>query len=179
MFKLNFKEQLASIVVDQVVDKVAEKIFSPEDELDIPAELSNQYSESDVLENISSESTPLQTAKYQELIDAVNSAAKLKMQKQKQQGKNLFSLPSVLTIAVFAVTGILTQVDQSLADNVISTREWVQIAITGAGVIGSIAARGGEGSTGAYTPHILPGLNKEDFDGDGIHDDEDETPWGI
>lgn len=178
MFKINFKERLANLVVDEVVDKVVDKIFTPEDELEIPSELETQYDEADVID-IVPYNTPLQTAKYQELIDAVNAASKLKLQKQKQEGKNLFSLPSVITIAVFAITGLLTQVDQSLADNVISTREWVQIAITGAGVIGTIAARGGEGRTGVYTPHVLPGLNKEDFDGDGIPDDEDDTPWGI
>lgn len=178
MFKLNFKETLANLVVDEVVDKVVDKIFTPEDELEVPSELDTQYLEPDAVDVVPYQ-TPLQTDKYQELIDAVNHAARLKMQEQKQRGKNIFSLPSVITVIVFAVTGILTQVDQALADNVISTREWVQIAITATGVAGTIAARGGEGRTGVYTPHILPGLNKEDYDGDGIPDDEDETPWGI
>jgi len=177
MFRLNFKEQLANLVVDEFVDKVADKIFSPEDDLDIPVELENQFIESDVVESLKEENlnkeTPLQTAKYQELIDIINKTSKGKMQKYKQEGKPIFSLPSIITIAVFGITGILTQVDQSLSDNIITPREWVQLTITAVGVIGTIAARGGEGRTGVYTPHALPGLNKEDFideDLDGLDD---------
>lgn len=181
MFKLNFKEKIADVVIDKVVNEVRDEVrnrvfpnYKSEPLTETPL-VDDQYLDSEVIYN----NTPLQTDKYEELINVVNDISKKRIYKQKQQGKNLFSTPSVITILVFLCTAILTDVDQALVDSNISTREWIQIAITFAGAIGTVVARGSEGTTGVYTPHGIPGMNREDYDNDGIPDDEDDTPWGI
>ena len=70
------------------------------------------------------------------------------------------------------------QLDGALLDKSISLNEGLGIAVSLLGSISTIAARGSEGATGVYTPNSLPGLNKEDYDLDGIPNKEDETPFG-
>lgn len=163
MFKLNFKENLKNIITNQVSDVVDEA-------------LKTKKSEVNTEEVVYSESGPLYTDKYNELIDLINSKSYEKLNKQKAD--NLFSSKSVITVFAFLVSSVLVQLDTALLDRNISLNEGVGIAVALLGSISTIAARGSEGATGVYTPNNMPGLNKEDFDGDGVFNKEDETPFG-
>lgn len=157
MFDLNFKENLKEALIDEVVDLVTD---SPEDFL---------HSEEEFLEPSQG---PLHTDKYEELIDLIKHQSANHIIVQKQQGKNLFGASSVIAIFLTLVASVLVQVDVALADGKFSNREGIQVAITLIGAITSIAARGAEGNQGVYSPHFLPGLNKEDYDlnNNGIDD---------
>lgn len=109
-------------------------------------------------------SGPLHTETYKELIELIKNESKNQVIIQKQKAESLFSAKSVITVLAFLVSSVLIQVDVALADNTFSNREIIQIAITLIGAVGTVAARGAEGANGVYTPHGLPGLNKEDYD---------------
>jgi hypothetical protein len=180
MFKLNFKENLKNIVnkevsdvIDQAVDPdvISQAIDSIEttettvkiDEVNVQVERST--------------SGPLYTNTYKELINLINSKTQQHLFK-KQPIDNLFSSKSVITIFAFLLTSILVQLDEALLDKRISLNEGLILTVSLLGSVSTIAARGAEGSTGVYTPKSLPGLNKEDYDLDGVVNQEDETPFG-
>jgi hypothetical protein len=157
MIKINFKENFK----ESISDKVSNLISNP---------ISNQVDK--VIEEPSIVSGPLHTDKYEELIELIKEESKKHIIVKKQKGENLFSANSVITTLAFLITSVLINVDVALADNVINSRETMQIAITLVGAISTIAARGSEGSSGVYTPNFMPGLNKEDYDlnNNGIDD---------
>lgn len=166
MFKLNFKENLKNIVNKKVSD-VIDEATEPYPELE-KASISN---------SIYTVSGPLYTDTYKELIDLINSKSKEQIVK-KQAADNLFSSKSVITVFAFLLTSVLVQLDSALLDKSISLNEGLGIAVSLVGSISTIAARGSEGATGVYTSNSLPGLNKEDYDLDGVINKEDETPFG-
>jgi len=162
MFDLNFKENLKEVIVDEVADLIEDQLVPEQNDVQ-PATVSGG---------------PLHTDKYAELIDLIHKTSKNHIVVQKQQGKNLFAASSVITIFLALVTSVLVQVDVALSDGEFSNREGIQVAITLVGAISSIFARGTEGSQGVYTPHGMIGPNKEDYDGDGIINELDDTPLG-
>lgn len=151
MFDLNFKENLKEALIDEAVDAV---IKNPEEFLHIE--------EPDVA--IITTPGPLYTENYKDLVDLIHETSKQHILIKKQEGISLFGASSVIAIFLTLVTSILVQVDVALADGQFTNREGIQVAITLIGAITSIAARGSEGSQGVYTPHGVPGLNKEDYD---------------
>ena len=159
MFDLNFKENLKEIITDEVsnvIDNQVNKILDDE-----PAVITDHVG-----------GGPLHTEKYEELVELIKQESKKQVIINKQKGENLFSAKSVITTLAFLVTSVLIQVDVALADGKFSQREGIQVAITLIGAISTVAARGSEGDTGVYTPHGIPGLNKEfyDLNNNGIDD---------
>lgn len=167
MFKLNFKENIKDLILDQVsnvvdkvVDEKVDKVLVKKEE-----ELNNLVS-----------SGPLQTDKYYELIELINSTSKANIITMPQPKTNLFSAKSVITVAAFLLTSIVVQLDNALVDKNISLSEGLGIVIALTGALSTVAARGAEGKTGVYTNHVLPGLNKEDYNNDGVIDHLDINP---
>lgn len=153
MFKLNFKENIKNILLDQistVVDDVVDDV--------VPTKVDPVLHEK---EELNSSDGPLQTDKYYELIELINSTSRANIVETSKT--NLFSAKSVITVAAFLLTSIMVQLDNALLDNTISVTEGYSLAITLVGALSTVAARGAEGKTGVYTAHSLPGLNKEDF----------------
>jgi hypothetical protein len=161
MFKLNFKENIKDLVKDQIEELVDEAIDKKVEEVVVKKEeeTSNQ--------------TLLQTDKYLELIELINLNSKAAIVTLPQSKTNLFSAKSVITVAAFLVTSVLAQVDNALIDKKISYKEGLAISIALIGAMGTVAARGAEGKTGVYTPDYMYGLNKEDYNNDGVVDELD------
>lgn len=190
MFKLNFKENLKEIVVDEIADIIGDELFpkekqpqendfiQPPSNIQAPLQPITESPINSPVNNIDTYRGPLHTDKYEELIDLIHTTSKNNIIVKRQQGKNLFTVTSVLTIFLTLLTSILVQVDLALSDGKFSSREGIQVAIILIGGATSIFARGTEGSQGVWTPHGMPGLDKEDFDGDGIINELDNTPYG-
>lgn len=164
MAKLKFEEHLptfAGEVLKSKIDDITDKVVgtTPMEETQI--------------EKVEG---PLKTDQYKEIIDTIQDHSKTYIIRQKQKAENLFATKSVIAIIAFGITSILTSLDQALVDGTITSREWIQVGIALVGSASVIASRGAEGSTGVYTPHGLPGLHKEDYDGDGIIDKLDKFP---
>lgn len=156
MFNINFKENLKETISDEISDLISNEVDKVLD--NEPATITEIPS---VYQPISG---PLHTDKYEELVELIKQESKKQVVINKQKGENLFSAKSVITTLAFLVTSVLIQVDVALADNIISSREGIQIAITLIGAFSTVAARGAEGDQGVYTPHGLPGLDKEFYD---------------
>lgn len=159
MFDLNFKENLKEIITDEVANVIDDQVDNIlEDE---PAIITDHPG-----------GGPLHTDKYEELVDLIKEESKKQVILNKQKGENLFSAKSVITTLAFLLTSVLVQVDVALADGEFSKREGIQVAVTLIGAISTVVARGSEGDSGVYTPHGIPGLDKEYFDlnNNGIDD---------
>lgn len=161
MVKLKFEEHIPRLAKEALASKIDDVLFEEDSTVIVQKE------------------TPLQTEKYKDIIDSIQDHSKTYIIKQKQKAENLFSTKSVIAIIAFGLTSILTSLDQALVDGTISSREWIQVGIALVGSASVIASRGAEGNTGVYTPHGLPGLNKEDYDGDGVPDNLDAFPTDI
>lgn len=148
MFNLNFKENLKETRSDEIPDLTYNE---PAIITEIPPVHQPVYG-------------PLNTDKYEELVELIKQESNKQVVINKQKGENLFSAKSVITTLAFLITSVLTQLDVALADNEISNREGIQIAITLIGALSTVAARGAEGDQGIYTPHGMPGLDKEYYD---------------
>lgn len=92
------------------------------------------------------------------------------------KAKNLFSLPSMITILFFLLSTVYIDLDAALMDGYINRREGLKLVYLLFGGIATLVARESEGDV--YTPHGIPGHNKEDFDMDGIPNELDDTPYG-
>lgn len=171
MFKLNFKENIKSLISNQVEQVVNNKLQSAIEENNAVVPRTDSATVS-----ISKEG-PLQTDKYLHLIELIKSNSK-DILIQKQDADNLFSAKSVITVFAFLLTSVLVQLDNALVDKEITMSEGALIIISLVGAGSTILARGAEGKTGVYTPGFMPGLNKEDYDNDNILNEEDETPFG-
>ena len=161
MINLNFKETIADLAKEQALDFVADKVedFLVQDE-----------EEPFVIDELPSFETTEYTPPSQEVQEAKQAA---KVLVQKVDGKNLFSLPSMITIAFFILSTCFLDIDAALVDGKMSFREGFKIVYLVMGAVATLVARGSEGKVGAHTPDWCPGLNKCDFideDGDGIDD---------
>jgi hypothetical protein len=161
MFKLNFKENIKDLLKGQV-DEIVSKEVEPEQAENITKK--EDYNNS-----------LLHTDKYLELIELINLNSKAAIVAAPQPKTNLFSAKSVVTVAAFLLTSVLVQLDNALLDRKVSYSEGVGIAIAFIGAISTVAARGAEGKEGVFTPEGLPGLNKKDFNNDGLIDVLDIT----
>lgn len=161
MFKLNFKENIKDLLKGQV-DEIVSKEVEPEQAESITKK--EDYNNS-----------LLHTDKYLELIELINLNSKAAIMTVPQPKTNLFSAKSVVTVAAFLLTSVLVQLDNALLDRKVSYSEGVGIAIAFIGAISTVAARGAEGKEGVFTPEGLPGLNKKDFNNDGLIDELDIT----
>lgn len=164
--KLNFKEHLTDFAIDKAKDFIVDAI-TKEDEVEEAAITFEQnasaiegwdpYTEP---ANITTSAVVEAKVVSKELLNRV-------------EGKNLFSLPSVLTIAFFLLSTIYVDVDQALDDGNIEPREYFKVFYLLFGGVVTLVARGSEGKSGCYTPGNLPGLKKKDFideNKDGIDD---------
>lgn len=164
MFKLNFKENIKDIVKDQV-DQLLDKVVDEKvEEVVVKKE-----------EEIVNKSL-LQTDKYLEIIELINLNSKAAIVTLPQSKTNLFSAKSVITVAAFLLTSVIVQLDNALLDKKISYTEGLSLSIALIGAISTVAARGAEGKTGVYTPDYMLGLNKEDYNNDGVVDVLDVKP---
>lgn len=171
MFKLNFKENIKSLISNQVGQIVDNKLE------DIVNEKKDEVAITDSATVFISNEGPLHTDKYLELIELIKSNSK-KVLVQKQNAENIFSAKSVITVFAFLLTSVLVQLDNALVDRKITMSESALIIISLVGAGSTVLARGAEGKTGVYTPEFMPGPNKEDYDNDGVLNNEDETPFG-
>lgn len=172
MFKLNFKENIKDLIATQVEKVVENKLQSV-----VQKEDGEILSTTDSATVSISKEGPLHTDKYLALIELIKSNSKTVLT-QRQDADNLFSAKSVITVFAFLLTSILVQLDNALTDNKITMSEGALIIISLAGAGSTIVARGSEGKTGVYTPEFMPGLNKEDYDNDGVLNNDDGTPFG-
>lgn len=168
MVQLKFKEQLTDLALDKTRDSIDYKIGdnTPDltDNIDLINDLSHEY-----------DHIHIEHSDNSSLIEAKNISKNMINTIEK---KNLFSLPSIITIAFFLLSVIYIDLDQSLEDGTLSLREGTKIVYLFLGGIAQLFARGSEGAANVYTPKGLPGKHKEDFDKDGIPDHLDDTPWG-
>lgn len=159
--KLNFKEHIADFAIDTIRDMaIGDKPV--EDSYPVEPTYDESYDESFYSAEVSPTLMNVSEEAKQNAITVV-----------KTKGKNLFSLPSMLTIGFFLLSTIYIDVDQALDDGNLSARELFKVFYLLFGGVVTLVARGSEGRTGAYTPKGLPGLSKEDFideDQDGIDD---------
>lgn len=171
MFKLNFKENIKSIISNQIGQIVDNKLE------DIVNEKKDEVAITDSATVSISNEGPLHTDKYLALIELIKSNSK-QVLLQKQNAENIFSAKSVITVFAFLLTSVLMQLDNALVDRKITMSEGALIIISLVGAGSTVLARGVEGKTGVYTPGFMPGPNKEDYDNDGVLNNEDETPFG-
>lgn len=83
---------------------------------------------------------------------------------QKVDKKNLLSLPSILIMSFFIFSTIFIDLNESLMDGKIDLREGLKISYLLLGAVCTVLGRGIEKPTITYTPHGLPGLDKEQLD---------------
>lgn len=96
----------------------------------------------------------------------------------KYDKKNIFSLPSVVGIFMFVLSTSFMAIYNAVEDEKITVQEKLLIAYLITGGLSEVLLRGSEGATAVYSPKGLPGKNKEDYDSDGIPNEEDSTPEG-
>lgn len=96
----------------------------------------------------------------------------------KYDKKNIFSLPSVVGIFMFVLSTSFMSIYNAVEDEKITLQEKLLIAYLITGGLSEVLLRGSEGATAVYTPNGLPGKNKDDYDSDGIPNEEDSTPQG-
>ena len=171
MAKLNFKDLAGKVTKDiaySSVQKMNTKTNEPNDGEggfglgSIPA-LGSRNGSVDINNDVDSlvvKTTSVDRDLGNNLLNAQTSSVELL---NKTKGKNLFSLPSVITIGFFLLSTVYIDIDQSLEDGRFSTREMFKILYLGLGGLAALVARGSEGKTGVYSPNFLPGLSKEDF----------------
>lgn len=90
--------------------------------------------------------------------------------------KNLFSLPSIITVLFFVFSTIYVDYDAALEDGAISRRERLKIIYLLLGAVATLVSRGAEGKTEAVVPGWLPGP-KRDLNNDGTVDEQDYHIW--
>ena len=169
MINLNFKETIADLAKEQALDFVQDKVtdFLVDDE--------EEYTVIDELPQFDSTPyEPVSNPPSQEVLQAKQAAQVLV---QRVEGKNLFSLPSMITIAFFILSTCFLDIDAALIDGKLSFREGFKIVYLVMGAVATLVARGSEGKSGTYTPDWCPGLSKCDFldeNQDGI-DDREQT----
>lgn len=95
-----------------------------------------------------------------------NQEVKLKSSVMTDKVENIFSTKSFLTLIVFTLSLLFTQIDNALLDEKIDRTEWTTIFVTILGTVSTTLARALEKDTSVYSPHGLPGLNKEDYSTD-------------
>ena len=91
--------------------------------------------------------------------------------------KNLFSLPSIITVSFFIISTIYVDYDAALEDGRISRRERLKIFYLLFGAVATLVSRGSEGASKPYVPKWIPGPHLKDMDGDNDIDEEDERLW--
>lgn len=167
--KLNFKEHLTDFALDKARDYIDDSIGD-----DSNTDLSQDIP---IIEELSEDFdyVHIEHTNDSSLLEAKDTSKELL---SKLEAKNLFTLPSVITIGFFLLSLVYIDVDQALSDGVFTTRETFKVVYLLFGGVAQLVSRGSEGSTNVYTPHGLPGKNKEDYDGDGIINELDDTPWG-
>ena len=87
--------------------------------------------------------------------------------------KNLFSLPSIITVLFFVLSTIYVDYDAALEDGRISRRERLKIMYLLLGAVATLVSRGSEGRSAPTVPNWMPGPHKKDYNHDGVIDDED------
>lgn len=166
MFNLNFKEVVGNAVKDTATDLLQDgvdelvgrndEVFDLEEEIPL---IDDPY----ISEHVVPDNTSLRQvkAKSEELIQGVNA-------------KNIFSLPSIITVLFFLLSTVYIDIDSALEDGKFTTREWFKVFYLAFGGVATLVARYNDPSGHEiYTPHFVVGKDKEDFidrNKDGIDD---------
>lgn len=95
----------------------------------------------------------------------------------KYDKKNVFSLPSVIGIFMFILSSCFMAVYEAVEDDDFSLQEKLLVGYLFLGGVAEVVLRGSEGATAVYSPKGLPGKSKDDYDNDGIPNDEDAHPY--
>ena len=166
MFDLNFKEIIGDVVKDKAVDLLQDgvnELFDIEEleEEDIDAPFVIDDPGVYIPHDTPSSSLEEAKVKGEELIQGVNA-------------KNIFSLPSIITVLFFLLSTVYIDVDSALEDGKISMRELFKVFYLAFGGVATLVARYNDPSGHeVYTPHYCIGKDKEDFvdeNSDGVDD---------
>ena len=169
MFKLNFKEALTEVAKDVAKDAAHDLVQGTVDEIVIDDSVEDGSLPPSIIHdpNLSYERPS------ESLIEAKANAQVLL---EKVEPKNLFTLPSILTVLFFMFSTVYIDLDQALEDNKISTREFFKLFYLAFGGLVTLVARYNDPKTDVYTPHNVLGKDREyfvDLNKDGI-DDRDQ-----
>lgn len=170
MFKLNFKETLTEVAKDVAKDAAHDFVQGAVDEIFIDDSNANVNVPPSIIHDpgISYETGPSES-----LIEAKANAQILI---EKVEPKNLFTLPSILTVLFFMFSTVYIDLDQALEDNNISTREFFKLFYLAFGGVVTLVARYNDPKSEIYTPHNVLGKDREYFvdqNKDGV-DDRDQ-----